>query len=532
MTGINFVTGAPVLCWKWQDAAVIELKQRSLWICVVPFLLLACWLGTRSLNAHPLWGDEINSIRDSRGFDQEPYSLPEIWAEVAKVNPDHAPGFFMLLNGWARLTGWQPQTLRFLPLLLGLLGIACTYQLGRRWLGPTVGLAAAIILSVSPFYIFFFTQARVYSLTALLSVFTLSVYLRLINSRRPPSRWLWATLFVAVVLTLYSHYLASLTLIGIGLYHLLFVPKNRRWWTVVAVGVAGALTFAPWIWVLLRSVNRTEQNEFLQSRAMTAPDVLASFVWMFSNGIVVLMFGLLAVVVTTLRGDSPRARHARQVILIALATLIAVLVINQLLKIVTTGRLRYILPLWPLFALVLGLSIAALRRRALVAGVLALWIVGGLWSALFVNFTAQLDGADMVFPVDQIADGLRDHVEKDDIVLNYLPDSMATIKDNIFEYYYKLLGHLPIQYTIANYRDTPEAQANLEKRLWQTFEGQPRIWIVYPRHDVPSGLATLKSQLTEKHYQLCAPLTEEPDAGIDLYVTSGVSCPAVNSSNS
>jgi hypothetical protein len=73
---------------------------RPLWVCLIPFALLSCWLGARDLNKHPFWGDEVNTARDARGFDATPRSLPQIWNGVAKFNPDHVPGYFMLLNLW------------------------------------------------------------------------------------------------------------------------------------------------------------------------------------------------------------------------------------------------------------------------------------------------------------------------------------------------------------------------------------------------------------------------------------------------
>ncbi len=512
----------------------MTVKQRSRWMLVVPFLLLACWLGARDLNKHPFWGDEINTLRDARGFDQEPYSPSDIWAEVAKVNPDHPPGFFMLVNGWGRLTGWQPQTLRFLALLPGLLGIAVTYRVGRRWLSAEAGLAAAIILSVSPFYSFFFTQARVYSLGALLSALSLSIYLSLINSRRPPNRWLWVALFVVVPVTLYSHYLATIPLMGIGLYHLLFAPKNRRWWMIVAVGGAGALLFVPWVWVLIRSISRTEQDQSLQAAALSAPGVLASFVWMFSNGVVMLLLGLLLVAGVKLRGTSRFERHARQIALIALAALVAILVINQAINLIEPSRLRYLLPLWPLAALVIGAGMTALRRpRGLWVGLLALWIVGGLWSALFVNFTGSLAGSSFNFPLDHFAAALGPQVEKDDLIVNYVPDDMSarSVKGNAFEYYYRLLAHLPVAYTVADRRDTPEAQAALDDRLRKTFNGQRRIWVVYARASEAAGLPGIITLLAEADFQSCPVHTDQPALGIALYVAEGVSCPAASASD-
>ena len=64
-------------------------------------------------------------------------------------------------------------------------------------------------------------------------------YWRVALHPRPPGPGAQAGLLLGSIGLLYSHYFGSLVLPVLGLFHLLFVPKERRWWrTVLLVGLA------------------------------------------------------------------------------------------------------------------------------------------------------------------------------------------------------------------------------------------------------------------------------------------------------
>ena len=70
---------------------------------------------------------------------------------------------------------------------------------------------------------------------------------------------------------LYSHYLGALLLPVLGLFHLLFVPKNRRWWRpVLLFGLAG-LVAALQLPFLLRRVGIVLPMKTWLDRILTAP---------------------------------------------------------------------------------------------------------------------------------------------------------------------------------------------------------------------------------------------------------------------
>ena len=145
---------------------------------------------------------------------------------------------------------------------------------------------------------------------------------------------------------------------------------------------------------------------------------------MFGNGALILtvLFTGLAVVVAF---RSRLTRHVLQLLFVALVALAFILATNQVLQIMHGGRLRYFMPAWPLFALVVAVGIAGLRRWPLIAAALALWVVVGLWGTLIGNVTYNLDGSNVNFPVQRVVALVQGKTQPNDLVINYLSDDQV-----------------------------------------------------------------------------------------------------------
>ena len=82
-------------------------------------------------------------------------------------------------------------------------------------------------------------HARVFPILMLFTVWSLWAYWRNALHPCPPGRRAQICLLTGVTGLLYSQYFGALLLPVLGLFHLLFVPKNRRWWrTVLLLGLA------------------------------------------------------------------------------------------------------------------------------------------------------------------------------------------------------------------------------------------------------------------------------------------------------
>jgi len=92
----------------------------------------------------------------------------------------HPPLYYTLLHFWIKLTGDNPGDVRMLSAILGTLTIPVMFLLGRRLMGTTVGLLAALILALSPFHVRFAQETRMYTtltLNASLALLALSYLL-------------------------------------------------------------------------------------------------------------------------------------------------------------------------------------------------------------------------------------------------------------------------------------------------------------------------------------------------------------------
>jgi hypothetical protein len=106
-----------------------------------------------------LWLDEAFSV----WLGWQP--LGQMWGWLLRID-QHPPLYYILLHFWMYL-GDSAGTVRLLSALLGTLTIPVIYCLGRRLLGPSAGLMAALILAVSPFHVRFAQETRMYTLLTL-----------------------------------------------------------------------------------------------------------------------------------------------------------------------------------------------------------------------------------------------------------------------------------------------------------------------------------------------------------------------------
>jgi MFS family permease len=85
------------------------------------------------------------------------------------------------------LLGVDVLAIRLFPILAGALSVIATWQLGRRLFGQEVGAAAALLLAVSPTFIFW-SRVGIYVIAHIVAI-TLGVWLAYLSWRKRPARW-------------------------------------------------------------------------------------------------------------------------------------------------------------------------------------------------------------------------------------------------------------------------------------------------------------------------------------------------------
>ena len=469
------------------------------WLWFVPIVLLMFWLGARSLNADSIWYDEYWSIYDSGGAPFGPLSPVEVWNGIATRNPQQGPTFYITLNLWSDLVGSTPFAGRAMSLMFGVLATAWTYRLGRDTVSPRVGLYAAAVMATSAFFIHYLHELRGYTMVALVTCVTLWAYWRVITAKKVGRRP-QILLLASVTFSLYLHYLTAITFAAIGLYHLVFVRKDWRWWRVVILmGLGGAL-FLPWIPNLVTGMGVKRRYPWDDPATPLIPSMLQ----VFGNGLPILV--IAAVLLAVLQ----RGRGARMLCFVTIAAIAITFILNYEFRF---HRVRYLLADWPLLALVVALGIAWLARTRL-KPVLALgvWMAVGLWATASPDFISPFTG-DADFPFNVAAAELRPRVQPGDVVVFNMPEGVKTwLRYEVAHYY---LTGVDVRVTLFGV-DSWYDQA------MQFLQQSPlRLWIAYEQ---PTRLMNAFEDAMPAPYQRCPAVPTQSSVQLELYARSPVCC--------
>lgn len=255
-------------------------------------LILLLGLGLRfwNLDAKPLWLDEVltalftmgkssadvplNQFFSLNELDQifsfrSGVSCPQLTQTLIRESV-HPPLFFCLIYRW--LSWLQPHSsnwvwaIRSLPALFGVGSIAALYWLNRVAFSPAAARLGAALMAVSPFAVYLSQEARHYTLPMLLITLALVMLVKIQQSPRQFTPWLWMSWAGINLIGLYVHYFCLLALIAqIGTIALWMVWQRRaivrRHWLGLGLGIlALGAGYLPWFPTFLSHMTRPETD--------------------------------------------------------------------------------------------------------------------------------------------------------------------------------------------------------------------------------------------------------------------------------
>ena len=355
----------------------LRVLRRRDWAAVGIVAAVLIGVVLRFISRGPLWLDEAQSL----AIAQRPLS------HIADaLRHDGAPPlYYLLLHWWVQIFGTSTFAVRALSAIPAVLALPVALRLGRRVGGDAVGIAALVLLAVSPFAVRYAVEARMYSMLLLLGLLGAHAVLSVHRHRS------WAaTAGVAVVSAamLYTHYYAvfALTVVGAAELWLVWRRRDRAAARVVLGIVVGAIAFLPWLPVFLY------QSRHTGAPWASPPDanaILGTFnAWMGGArpaAQIAYLISLGCVVIALIGRRGRRGEVLLQTKFAPLPTkLLAVVVGTLALAIVVDGigqqayAPRYLSMGAGLFVVVVGCGIAVLPTRRARRTMLALLVVAGL----------------------------------------------------------------------------------------------------------------------------------------------------------
>lgn len=166
----------------------------------------------------------------------------------------HPPFYYYCLKLWTNLFGNTPVTIRLLSVVLGVIAIILAFRLAGRLFGRQIASLAAILLAISPLFVRYGIEARMYMLVAVIGLLGIMTYLRAETSGKRCRYLLYGFI---IALGMWTHYLMVTVWLSVWVYRYLRLRrqgcKGRKllrsffsadWLIVHAVAIAA---FLPWI---------------------------------------------------------------------------------------------------------------------------------------------------------------------------------------------------------------------------------------------------------------------------------------------
>ena len=481
-------------------------------------LLLAFALGANGLNADVVWLDEFASVSDMGAFNP-PYSPAQI---IDAIRGNHVPLFFLLGAGWAQLAGWSQYALRFMSLAAGVLMIAWLYRFAADAVNRRTAIVSALLMSTTALVIVYFHELRMYTLLMLLAVMHSGLYWRLAHGFRV-TRLTWLFFILTAAMLFYTHNFSIILFVGLGAYHLFFVPKSRRWLNIMFAWGGGASLFLPyvplWIEGLLQWTSRSSIDDI---RMFPSPEVMTAFAGLLVNGFYLLWLPLILSFGYALR----RKRNSAivRLLCIALIMILTLLFVTWQFSSLPISRMRYFLVLWFSFVVLFAYGLTSMPRwPAITALFLVLWGIAGCQlgrSAEILKYAGgmfEAHKAQMYPPLYEYLYHLKKKANATDYLIGFtVPMHNGRSPD---DYYLQAQPGLDGVFLSAHHR-----RYRLERDVKAILDNHPYILFAYNPGD-PSPNADKALEIIHREgYIPCAVMIDKPDWRARRYVSRVMDC--------
>lgn len=489
------------------------------WWRMLPLLLLVTLLAAQGINADVIWYDELTSIGHAGGL-TGPFSPTDVLHSISTHSPKHGPLFFELLAGWGALVGWHHAVLRCLPLFFGVLTVAWVYRIGADFLGWRAGLWASAFLGLNVFWLEYFHEIRMYTAQAAMLVAMLWHYLHIVHSKSTIGRVRWFGLILSASLSLYAQPYSFFVFLAVGFYHLIFVPKTKRWIHTAAAFLLVGVLYLPWLPVTYIGVT-TKYDAWGEMPFAQAVDV---FLLLLSNGNWLVL--LIAFVAAALH--LRKREHLKKTLpfwVFAFVILALLLSVNEAVRLIPLRRSRYFFIVFYPAALLVGSGLAWLRPRALPLIFLAIYLGSGFLLRAtedYVGFQGTIRAIQSYPPIHDYVLTLRDVVSEEDFIvgfsnINFIIRQGKAGKSTADYYFERLMG---IDGTFIR---TNLDNAQLEEDIPDKLADHPYLLFTYDPTNKPEIFDRTRL-IIERNYTPCELVLDEAELRAWRYVYHTLDC--------
>lgn len=493
-----------------EDASRHQKLTRRELVFLGVWTLVATAAYFYQIDARSLWLDEVMSLNVAAA------SWPEMW-DFFQTLPEQHPLYYLLLGGWIKL-GTHEVALRSLSAVFAVGSGWLSYLLARRLFGRRSAVLTATILLVSPFWLYYAQEARMYTLLGFLGLASHLLFLRW----RGDDRWAaWGYVLVGV-LGAYTH----LFFLFVPLAHLVIAAEKHRGLApevakqAVATAIIG-VAYLPWVWLILTHMPEGQEWKGAEHLLFGLPYMLFRFSVGYAEVIpvagwkqdlvglatdhglviagVLFTFGALLVI-----GTVAAARRGRSGRFVLLSTAVPIVAMYALSTVTVLVGERYQILIFPLFVILLALAIEEFvldgrGKQSLVGGALVLLALMFSVQSLVGYYTNDLSAkAEWRGAAGFVAN----QAEAGDCVLFY-----ADYTDSPFKYYYSR-------------SDGPGLTvADSLRSLSSVDEDAERLWVLVSHAPQESECAeTLKAHIESETSNVALHRNFPSGAGIDVFL--------------
>ena len=206
------------------------------WVVVLVAGALA--LRLYHLDWQGLWHDEAGSVTIARAPLSRVLDFFLHRTEPFELNPP----VYLLLRAWTSVVGTTDLAVRLLSAVAGAAAVPLAWRLGRRLFGERAALYGAAFVAVSQLGVMFSQEARGYALVVPLWLITCDAF---VHARAHRSGRAWSVATIAGVLTVGTHYYATLGVMALAVFVALRWRDVPVRWVAASAATALAL-LGPW----------------------------------------------------------------------------------------------------------------------------------------------------------------------------------------------------------------------------------------------------------------------------------------------